>query len=108
VQHRFHRWGKKSKITTVCFGGHVEAMKFCDDHVVNSLLTFFPEFQAEHFEKSLPSGNLGARTRVFVILFAWKSEHSGGRKLNTAMLFMSNGLCLWAGTLPTGQTIVSL
>jgi len=42
--------------------------------VVNSLLTFFPEFQAEHFEKSLPSGNLGARTRVFVILFAWKSE----------------------------------
>jgi hypothetical protein len=27
--------------------------------VVNSLLTFSPEFQAEHFEKSLPSGKSG-------------------------------------------------
>jgi hypothetical protein len=29
VQHRFQPWGKKSKISSVCFSGHVEVAKFC-------------------------------------------------------------------------------
>jgi len=34
----------------------------------------FPEFQARHFRKSLPGGNLGARKPVLVELFAGKYE----------------------------------
>jgi hypothetical protein len=45
------------------------------------LLTLFPEFQARHFRKSLPGGNLGARRPVFVELFAGEYEQEGRAKV---------------------------
>jgi hypothetical protein len=45
------------------------------------LLTLFPEFQAGHFRKSLPGGNLGARTPVLVELFAGKYEQERRAKV---------------------------
>jgi len=49
--------------------------------VENLLLTLFPEFQARHFRKSLPGGNLGARRPVFVKLFAGKYEQERRAKV---------------------------
>jgi hypothetical protein len=71
--------------------------------VVNSLLTFSPEFQAEHFEKSLPSGNLGARTRVFVILFAWKSEQQRRPKVECGHAVYEQWIML-VGRVPTNRS----
>jgi hypothetical protein len=45
------------------------------------LLTLFPDFQARHFKKSLPSGNLGARTPVLVELFVGKYEQERRAKV---------------------------
>jgi hypothetical protein len=45
------------------------------------LLTLFPEFQARHFRKSLPGGNLGARKPVFVELFAGEHEQERRAKV---------------------------
>jgi len=41
----------------------------------------FPEFQARHFRKSLPGGNLGARKPVLVELFAGKYEQERRAKV---------------------------
>jgi len=41
----------------------------------------FPEFQARHFRKSLPGGNLGTRTPVLVQLFAGKYEQERRAKV---------------------------
>ena len=49
--------------------------------VGNLLLTLFPEFQAGHFRKSLPSGNRGARRPVLVELFAGKYEQERRAKV---------------------------
>ena len=72
--------------------------------VVNSLLTFFPEFQAEHFEKSLPSGNLGARTRVFVILFAWKSQQQRRPKVECGHAVYEQWIMLVGRGVPTNRS----
>jgi len=45
------------------------------------LLTLFPEFQARHFRKSLPGGNLGAQKPVLVELFAGKYEQERRAKV---------------------------
>jgi hypothetical protein len=45
------------------------------------LLTLFHEFQARHFRKSLPVGNLGVRTPVLVELFAGKYEQERRAKV---------------------------
>jgi hypothetical protein len=49
--------------------------------VVNCLLTVFPEFQARHFRKNLPRGNLGAGMPVLVELFAGKYEQERRAKV---------------------------
>jgi hypothetical protein len=61
LQHRFHRWGKKSKINKVCFGGHVEAMKFCDDHCCELFANGVSRVPSPTFQKKFTTWKLGGR-----------------------------------------------
>ena len=107
VQHRFHRWGKKSKISVSLLQWSCRSPEVLCSHcckfVANSC---FPSSKPDISEKVYQVETWG-RERLFLSSCSpGNTSRIGGRKLNSARLLMSNGLCLWAECLPTGRRIV--
>jgi hypothetical protein len=50
-QHPFHRWAEKSKISIVCFSGHVEVVKFCMNHCCKFVSNAVSRIPSPRFQK---------------------------------------------------------
>jgi hypothetical protein len=85
VQHRFHRWSKKSKINKVCFSGHIEVLKVCVDHCCELFANGVSRVPSPTFQKKFATWKLGGREGLFLSSCSpGNTSRSGGRKLNWA------------------------
>jgi hypothetical protein len=80
-QHPFHRWAEKSKISIVCFSGHVEVVKFYVNRCCKFVSNAVSRVPSPTFQKKFTRWKFGARTPVLFGLFAGEYEQEQRAKV---------------------------